>query len=194
MRGKGGSKPTRLPPSPLTPYSLRSMCYALFLASPLTLSEIRSMLPAALAADLLDPASQRLLKKRHPDAQTGAALLRGRCSCALVQEGAADGVWEAELRKRYRAVKASRGEVIKALDRHRAIAELRMPRKGTIPKLFEEFVIEHAKNAGASMYYLRFGTEPFQPLTAVPAPKAQERSTALSAEWLREGEPVVVVL
>ena len=170
------------------------MCYALFLASPLTLSEIRSMLPAAMAADLLDPASQRLLKKRHPDAQTGVALLRGRCSCALVEAGAADGVWEAELRKRYRTVKAPRDEIIKALDRHRAMSELRVPRGATIPKLFEAFVVEHAKNAGPSMYYLKFGTEPFQPLSAVPAPKAQERSTALSKEWLREGEPVVVVL
>src|SRR5690349_15299447 len=102
------------------------MCYALFLASPLTLSEIRSMLPPELGADLVDPASQRLLKKRHPDAQTGVVLLRGRCSCALIEAGAADGVWEAELRKRYRAVKAPRGEVIKALDRHRAIVELRL--------------------------------------------------------------------
>lgn len=170
------------------------MCYALYLASPLTLSEVRSMLPPELGADLVDPASQRLLKKRDPDAQTGVALLRGRCSCALVEAGAADGVWEAELRQRYRAVKASRDEVIKALDRHRAINELRIPRGKTIPALFGEFVIEHAKNAGPSMYYLRFGTEPFQPLSAVPAPKATERSTALSEEWLREGEPVVVVL
>ena len=183
-----------LPPLPLTPYSLRSMCYALFLASPLTLSEIRSMLPTALAADLLDPASQRLLRQRYPDAQTGVALIRGRCSCALVEPGAADGVWEAELRKRYRAVKASREEIIKALDRHRAIAELRIPRGGTIPELFEGFVVEHAKNAGPSMYFLKFGTEPFQPLKAVPVPKATERSTALSKGWLREGEPVVVVL
>lgn len=168
------------------------MCYALYLASPLTLSEIRSMLPTGFGADLVDPASQRLLKKRHLDAQTGAVLLRGRCSCALVQAGAEDGVWEADLRKRYRAAKASRDDIIRALERHRAATGLRPLASGLGLKVFSEFVVEHAKNAGASMYYLRFGIDPFLPLTAVPAPNAAERAKALTAGWLREGEPVVV--
>ena len=142
-----------------------------------------------MAADLLDPASQRLLKKRHPDAQTGVVLLRGRCSCALVQVGAEDGVWEADLRKRYRAAKASRDDIIRALERHRALTELR-PADGL--DVFAKFIVEHAKNAGASMYYLRFGIDPFLPLTAVPAPHAAERAKALTTGWLREGEPVVV--
>jgi hypothetical protein len=165
------------------------MCYALYLASPLALSEIRSMLPTGFGADLIDPASQKLLKKRHLDAQTGAVLLRGRCSCALVAEGAADGVWEADLRKRYRAAKASRDDIIRGLERHRALAELR-PADGV--DVFAKFIVEHAKNAGASMYYLRFGVDPFLPLTAVPAPSATERAGRLSKGWLREGEPVVV--
>lgn len=165
------------------------MCYALYLASPLTLSEIRSMLPAAFAADLLDPTSQRLLKKRHLDAQTGAVLLRGRCSCALVEAGAADGVWEAELRKRYRAAKVARDAMIPALERHRALAELR-PAKST--EVFTTFVAEHARNAGPSLFYLRFGVEPFLPLSAVPAAVATERVASLGAGWLREGEPVIV--
>ena len=166
------------------------MCYALYLASPLTLSEIRSMLPNGFGADLVDPASQRLLKRRHLDAQTGAVLLRGRCSCALMVEGAADGVWEAELRKRYRAANVSREAMIPALERHRALAELR-PANGI--EVFTSFVVEHAKNAGASMYLMRFGVEPFLPLTAVAAPTVIERASSLGQEWLREGEPVVVV-
>jgi len=165
------------------------MCYALYLASPLTLSEIRSMLPAGFGADLVDPASQRLLKRRHLDAQTGAVLLRGRCSCALMVEGAADGVWEAELRKRYRDANVSREAMIPALERHRALAELR-PANGV--KVFADFVVEHAKNAGASMYMLRFGVEPFLPLTAVAAPTVVEKVATLGTNWLREGEPVVV--
>lgn len=168
------------------------MCYALYLASPLTLSEIRSMLPAAFAADLVDPASQRLLKQRHLDAQTGAVLLRGRCSCALIEPNAADGVWEAELRKRYREAKVPRDAVIKALDRHRAMSGLRPMAAGLGVKQFREFVAEHARNAGPSMFYLRFGVEPFAPLSAVPAPMATEKAKALSDGWLREGEPVVV--
>ena len=167
------------------------MCFALYLASPLTLSEIRSMLPAGFGADLVDPQSQRLLKQRFPDSQTGAVLLRGRCSCALVERGAGDGVWEAELRKRYRKVKASREEIIKALERHRAQAELR---EADGVEVLRKFVLEHAKNAGPSLYYLKFGAEPFQPLGAVPVPGSGERASALSAEWLREGEPVVVTL
>lgn len=181
--------PTRLPAYP--PARLPSdMCYALYLASPLTLSEIRSMLPAAFAADLLDPTSQRLLKARHQDAQTGAVLLRGRCSCALVEAGAADGVWEAELRKRYRVAKASRDSVIKALERHRAQTELR---EADTIAAFHAFVVEHAKNVPATMFFLRFGVDPFRPLTAVPAPAIVERAGTLGDRWLREGEPVVVV-
>jgi hypothetical protein len=168
------------------------MCYALYLASPLTLSEIRSMLPSAFAADLVDPASQRLLKKRHLDAQTGAVLLRGRCSCALVEAGAADGVWEAELRKRYRAAKVPRDAMIPALERHRALSGLRSLTPGSAIAQFETFVVEHAKNAGPSMYFLRFGVDPFLPLSAVPAPTVTERAGSLGAGWLREGEPVVV--
>ena len=166
------------------------MCYALFLASPLTLSEIRSMLPAAFAANLVDPASQRHLKKRHPDAQTGAVLLRGRCSCALIEKGAKDGVWEAELRKRYRSAKASRDDIIRALERHRAMTELRAADGIDV---FAKFIVEHAKNAGASMYYLKFGVDPFLPLSAVPAPTVTEKAKSLSSGWLREGEPVMVV-
>ncbi|HEX7918189.1 MAG TPA: hypothetical protein VF454_02245 [Gemmatimonadales bacterium] len=165
------------------------MCYALYLASPLTLSEIRSMLPTGFGADLVDPASQRLLKKRHLDAQTGALLLRGRCSCALVEAGAADGVWEAELRKRYRAAKASRDAIIKALERHRTLTELRAA-NGV--EVFTKFVVEHSKNAGATMFYLRFGVDPFVPLSAVPAPTTVEKASKLGKDWLREGEPVVV--
>ena len=167
------------------------MCYALYLASPLTLSEIRSMLPTGFGADLVDPASQRLLRQRHPDAQTGALLLRGRCSCALIEAGAADGVWEAELRKRYRTAKASRDSIIKALERHRALAELRAA-NGV--EVFSKFVVEHSKNAGATMFYLRFGVDPFVPLSAVPAPTTVEKASKLGKDWLREGEPVVVVL
>ena len=116
-------------------------------------------------------------------------LLRGRCSCALVEAGAADGVWEADLRQRYRSAKASRDDIIRALERHRALAELR---EADGIEVFANFVVEHAKNAGASMYYLRFGVDPFLPLTAVPTPSATERAKSLGAEWLREGEPVVV--
>ena len=48
------------------------MCYFLYVASPLTLSEVRSMLPAGLAADALPVSEQQHLKDIHYDAAIGA--------------------------------------------------------------------------------------------------------------------------
>src|SRR5262245_6663730 len=96
------------------------MCLHLYLASPLTLSEVRSMLPKGLAADLLDPAEQRTLKQLHPDAQTVARLVHGACSCDLVvQRHPVSREDEAWLRRRYREQGLPRTAVLPALERHR---------------------------------------------------------------------------
>jgi hypothetical protein len=44
------------------------------LASPLTLSEVRAMLPAGITADLIPPAEQQALRNLHPPARTCARL------------------------------------------------------------------------------------------------------------------------
>ena len=95
------------------------MCFFLFAASPLTLSEVRSMLPQGFTADLAGPADQAALRALHPAARTGARLLLGACSCDLVLQRNGPRDEERELRARYFASGMSRGDVIAALDGHR---------------------------------------------------------------------------
>ena len=86
------------------------MCFFLYLASPLTLSEVRSMLPPGLTADLLPPVEQAELRALHPDATTIARVLHGGCSCDLVTaRQAVASEDEARLRARYRALGYGRG-------------------------------------------------------------------------------------
>ena len=136
------------------------MCFHLYLASPLTLSEVRSMLPAGLTADLLDPAEQRTLKRLLPEAQTGARLMHGACSCDLVVQrhpvGRQDEAW---LRRRYRAQGLDRNAVLAALERHRRVGEGRARPEGHWPQAVAEFVVEHARNAGPTLFFLRFSHE-----------------------------------
>ena len=114
-----------------------AMCFHLYLASPLTLSEVRSMLPKGLAADLLDPGEQRALKELHLDAQTVAQLIHGACSCDLVVQrhpvSREDEMW---LRRRYREQGLPRTAVLSALERHRRVAaERSQPRVSGPAKL-----------------------------------------------------------
>ncbi|HET7024708.1 MAG TPA: hypothetical protein VFI39_05845 [Gemmatimonadales bacterium] len=133
------------------------MCYLLRLASPLTLSEVRSMLPAGMTADLRDASELRPWRTLLPETQTVAALLHGGCSCDLVRpdpvDAKADG---AEIRKRYRALGASRTAVIDALDRHARNRTLRRYAAGHWPVALNRFVAEHARNAGESGYRLTY--------------------------------------
>src|SRR5688572_30083508 len=95
------------------------MCYFLYIASPLTLSEVRSMLPLGLSADLA-PEHRALLHRLHPTARTIAQLVVGACSCDLVRQRRADPIEdERELRARYQRAKVPRTEIIRKLERHR---------------------------------------------------------------------------
>ena len=85
------------------------MCYYLYVASPLTLSEIRSMLAPGLSAELLERTEARALLQHHPDAQTAARLIHGACSCDLVRfRQPVSREDEAHLRTRYRRMAESR--------------------------------------------------------------------------------------
>ena len=156
------------------------MCYLLRLASPLTLSEVRSMLPAGLTADLRDASELRPWRTLLPETQTVAALLHGGCSCDLVRPDPVDAkVDSTEIRKRYRALGASRTAVIDALHRHARNRTLRQYAAGHWPVALNRFVAEHARNAGESGYRLRYeisgGTQgrsdaeqPLRPSAAAP--------------------------
>lgn len=165
------------------------MCFVLFLASPLTLSEVRSMLPAGLAADPLPSPDQQPLRRRHPDAQTVARLLRGGCACDLVlQRHQATRDDEARLRQRFRVLGLGRRDLLEALERHRRALE-RPPRPTDHwPAALAAFAVEHARNAGPTAYLLRF---PDQPLASHPLPTREETVSAAGVRgapgsWLRE--------
>lgn len=133
------------------------MCYYLYLASPLTLSEVRSMLAPGLSAELLETGEARLLLKHHPDAQTAARLVHGACSCDLVRyRQPVSREDEAHLRTRYRQLGLSRDDIIRALENHRRALEQRQRPEGHWPQAVASFVVEHARNAGPTLYYLDF--------------------------------------
>jgi hypothetical protein len=133
------------------------LCYYLYLASPLTLSEVRSMLAPGLSVELLDPSEARVLLALHPDAQTAARLVHGACSCDLVRyRQPVSREDEAHLRSRYREMGLSRDQVIRALDNHRRALEKRQRPEGYWPQAVAAFVVEHARNAGLTLYYLHF--------------------------------------
>ncbi len=172
------------------------MCYFIYLASPLTLSEVRSMLPAGLTADLVDPAEQKILRQHHPDAQTVARVVHGACSCDLVmQRQPVTKADEAHLRSRYRELRYPRDTIIRALERHRRALERRLPPPGHLPKAFAAFVIEHARNAGPTLYYCQFahdGLQPRAPKATSATVKAADVGANLGS-WLPEDTPVLVV-
>lgn len=169
------------------------MCHFLYLASPLTLSEIRSMLPPGLAADLLPPAEARLLRQAFPSAQTTARILAGTCSCDLFVQRDPNRGEETELRRRYRALGLSRPDVIRALEHHRR--GTRQPATGPShwAHVLSTLVAEHARNAGRSLWFRHVSPAG---LTAAPEEIPDEISVAqvlaAPAGWLADDRPVVV--
>jgi hypothetical protein len=168
------------------------VCYFLYIASPLTLSEVRSMLLSGAVADLVEFGEQQKLRAVHPEAQTVARLLIGRCSCDFVRLRVGDEREdERHLRERYRRLGVPRESTIKALERHRRATGLRSPAGGW-PRALSGFIAEHARNAGPTLYHLQFSPEP------VIAPPGEVRRLALAEVtahpegWLTEGEPTIV--
>jgi hypothetical protein len=170
------------------------MCYFLRLASPLTLSEVRAMLPPGLAAAGGGAAELAWLRAVLPGAQTAAHLLVGACACDLVRPRHPDPREdERHLRERYFRMGLSRDTIIAELERHR--------RRGPPPPpegwagALAGFVAEHARNAGPTVYELRFGraadaASPPDLTRAVVLPLARIRSAP--DRWLEEGRPITV--
>lgn len=171
------------------------MCFHLLLASPLTLSEVRAMLPSGLAADLLGAAEQQLFRRIMPEAQTVARLIHGACSCDLVVDrhpsAREDEAW---LRRRYRELGLTRDRMIRALEAHRRAGERPRRPPGHWPQAVARFVAEHARNAGPTLYYLHFAHD--GTLQALPAgePVALNPAQVVAepGAWLPEGRLVRV--
>jgi hypothetical protein len=172
------------------------VCYFLSIASPLTLSEVRSMLPAGVTADLASLREQQSTKSLHPDAQTTAFLLIGRCSCDFVRQRLSDPREdERHLRDRYRRSGTPRPLIIAALERHRRGGAVRPPPGGWASSL-ATFIAEHARNAGPTLYLLLFSAEGHPSALSMPDNVARvplARVLASPDGWLREGIPTLIV-
>jgi hypothetical protein len=169
------------------------MCYFLYIASPLTLSEVRSMLPPGLSADLAAFPDQQKLKAIHSAAQTVARILVGRCSCDLVRPRLADSREdERHLRERCRKLGVTRSLVIQALERHRQGSGPNLS-ADSWPAAMSRFVAEHSRNAGPTLYHLDFSPAP-APLAAPGAVRNVTVGEVLSDPegWLLEGSPALV--
>jgi hypothetical protein len=170
------------------------MCYFLRLASPLTLSEVRSMLPAGLAASGGTTAELAWLRGVLPSAQTAAHLRVGSCACDLVRPRRPDQREdERHLRERYFRMGLSRETIVAELERHRRRRPLPPPEGW--PRALAEFVAEHARNAGPTLYELKFGpaadaTSPPDLTRAVSLPLDRVRGDP--ERWLEEGRPITV--
>jgi hypothetical protein len=169
------------------------MCYFLYLASPLTLSEVRSMLPIPLRADLAAFPASQALKSIDPTAQTVMRILAGQCSCDLLRPRLADQREdERHLRERYRRLKVSRPVTIEALERHRRGPAPR-PTAESTPRVLAAFVAEHARNAGTSLYYLHFSAEDGS-ISQMDTPRRTTVAQVAAApdRWLAEEAPTFV--
>ena|SRR5918992_3246339 len=153
------------------------------------------MLPAGLTADLAPSGPRGALQRLHPPARTVAELLVGACSCDLVRPRLADPIEdERELRARYQRAKLPRTEIIKALERHRrGPARRQEPPNGWAAAL-AAFTAEHARNAGPTLYLLRFtpGNADANWPTAAPSICLVSEVRQQPGQWLAEGHPIVV--
>jgi hypothetical protein len=166
------------------------VCYQLVVVSALTLSEIRSMLPSGVRADVLDTNRLTAFRRLFRGAQTAAHLRVGQCACRLVPDrlGGSHSD-EAALRTRYRRLEAPREAVIAALDRHRRGAfDGEIVPAGTL----HAFVAEHARNAGPALYALGFGIEDDLPPAPATCIERQLAETREGDAWLVEDGAVRV--
>ena len=153
------------------------------------------MLPAGLTADPVPSHLRAELLRIHPAARTAAYLLVGACSCDLVRPRLDDPIEdERELRVRYQGRKLSRTEIIRELERHRRGA---LPRPRPVKGWMEEltaFALEHARNAGPTLYFLEFGPRrlPGPPNIPPPLKRSVQDLSRGAAPWLVEGTPVIV--
>ena len=151
------------------------------------------MLPPGIVAHLADRADQHRLTQLHPSARTVVQLLVGACSCDLVRARHPDPREdERQHRARSRLAGGPRASLIAGLDRHRRGTRLAPPPEGW-PRALAAFVAEHARNAGETLYLLRFAL----PAAADPAVSPTRRLRAADVvahpkEWLVEHVPVLV--
>lgn len=170
------------------------MCFHLHLATPLTLSEVRSMLPEGVTAHAAAAGEQRLLLEHLPRAQTIVELRRGACGCDFfVQRDPANRTDETVLRERGIRTGVPRARLAEVIAAHRR-PEKRAQPLAHWQQALADFVAEHARNAGPSVYHRSFtpGARPTR------TPEEAETVTvshvrAEPAEWLKPDRVTLVV-
>jgi hypothetical protein len=151
------------------------------------------MLPAGIAADVLPTAELALLRVMLPAAQTAVHLRVGPCSCDLVRPRHVDSREdERDLRRRYSKLGLTRDRIIRELERHRRDAAPVEPPGGWRGAL-TEFVAEHARNAGPTLYHLAFQPNGRDAGNAQAVTRTVAEVRADPGGWLEEGPPVLVV-
>jgi hypothetical protein len=168
------------------------MCHFLYIATPLTLSELRAMLPPGLSADLVAPRESTALLGRFPAGRTAARLLAGACSCDLYLRRDLEGrSEEAELRRRYRALGLEREARIRGLERHRRRGPVHRSPSEWAP-LLAAFVAEHARNAGPTLYYREVSGGGLGEITSATVTRLVSDVIGHPLTWLAEREPSIV--
>ena len=154
------------------------------------------MLPAGIAADLLQPSLQRIFTSRLHDTRTAVRLRHGGCACDLAGRRLPDPVEdERSLRARYRRSGAPKDAVIGALERHRRRPPGPPVGPGHWAAAMAAFVVEHARNAGPALYHLDFAPEAERepPGTdQVPGRLTAAQVRDAPGDWIPEGHPVIV--
>lgn len=151
------------------------------------------MLAPGIAADALPAAELARLRAFLPAALTAAHLRVGPCSCDLVRPRQPDTREdEYHLRRRYSALRLPRERIIRELERHRRGALPIEPRGGWRAAL-ADFVAEHARNAGPTLYHLGFLPGGRDEMEVPPLTRTVAEARADPDGWLKEGRPVLVV-
>jgi hypothetical protein len=152
------------------------------------------MLPAGLVAQPADRAEHHRLVQLHPSARSVVELLVGACSCDLVRHRHSDPRQdERHHRDRSRRAGGARGLLIAGLERHRRGAQVPAP-PGGWPRALAAFVAEHARNAGETLYLLRFTLPEDSPTLVRTAARRMTAAEVVARpdDWLTEHAPVIV--
>ena len=153
------------------------------------------MLPDGITADALSSSELAAFQPFLRSAQTAAHLRVGACSCDLVRPRLPDAREdERHLRARYKALGLSRERIIRELEQHRrrhpGIAE---PAGGWRAAL-AAFVAEHARNAGPTLFRLRFLPSPHERAgSGASAQRTVSEVLAHPEHWLEEGRFTLIV-
>jgi hypothetical protein len=152
------------------------------------------MLPPGITADPLPSSELVDLRALLHSLQTAAHLRVGACSCDLVRPRLPDPREdERPLRARYRALGLPRDRIVQELERHRRRPEHPEPAGGWRSAL-AAFVAEHARNAGPTLFRLRFHPAPHDAkIDHTPLRRTVTEILARPEGWLEEGRSILVL-